>query len=157
MDASRSLLGRDSSIDGSVKATLRSNRVRSTIPGSDPNSLFHGRDEYLAVADAASPGCVLDGFDGAVGKLVLYNYLDLHLWQEVDDIFGTAVEFGMTFLAAEALHLGDGDAADPDVMQGVLHVVELERFDDGFDLFHGIALSALRLALAFDRSIEPSC
>ena len=47
-----------------------------------------------------------------------------------------AIELGMSLLAAEALDLGDGDAGHPDVVQRVLHVVELERLDDRFDLLH---------------------
>ena len=67
---------------------------------------------------------------------VLDHHLDLHLGQEVDHIFGAAVELGMALLAAEALDLGDGDPADPDLVQRVLDVVELERLDDRLDLLH---------------------
>src|SRR5580692_10959563 len=42
----------------------------------------------------------------------------------------------MAFLPAEALGLGDSDALKPDLMQGFFHLVQFERFDDGFDLFH---------------------
>ena len=34
-----------------------------------------------------------------------------------------------------------GDPLQPDLVQGVLHLVELERLDDGFDLFHRAPLS----------------
>ena len=43
----------------------------------------------------------------------------------------------MALLAAEALGLGDGDAGDADLVQRLLHLVELERLDDRFDLLHG--------------------
>ena len=62
--------------------------------------------------------------------------LDFHFGQEIHDIFGAAIKFGMAFLAAEALGFGDGDALDADFLQGFFHFVELERFDDGFDFFH---------------------
>ena len=68
--------------------------------------------------------------------LVGQHDLDLHLGQEVDDVFGAAIELGVALLAAEALGLGDGDALQPDFLQRLLHLVELERLDDGFDLFH---------------------
>ena len=61
---------------------------------------------------------------------------DFHLGQEIHDIFGAAIEFGMALLAAEALGLGHRDALDADFLQRFLHFVELERLDDGFDLFH---------------------
>ena len=62
--------------------------------------------------------------------------LDLHLGQEIHDIFGAAVEFGMALLAAKALGFGDGDALDADFLQRLFHFIELERLDDGFDFFH---------------------
>ena len=62
--------------------------------------------------------------------------LDLHLRQEVDDIFGAAVELGMALLAPEALGLDDGDALEPDLLQRLLHLIELERLDDGLDFLH---------------------
>src|SRR3546814_4141839 len=42
----------------------------------------------------------------------------------------------MPLLAAEALGLGDGDAADAHFVQRLLHLVELERFDNRLDLLH---------------------
>ena len=68
--------------------------------------------------------------------VVAEHHLDLHLGQEVDDIFGAAIELGVALLAAEALGLGHGDALQADLLQRFLHLVELERLDDRFDLFH---------------------
>ncbi len=62
--------------------------------------------------------------------------LDFHLGQEIDDIFGASVEFGMAFLASEALGLGDGDALQSGLLKRFLHFVQLEWLDDRFDLFH---------------------
>ena len=68
--------------------------------------------------------------------VVAEHDLDLHLGQEVDDVFGAAIELGVALLAAEALGLGDGDALQADFLKRFLHFVELERLDDRFDLFH---------------------
>ena len=46
----------------------------------------------------------------------------------------------MALLPAEALDFDDGDPATPDLVEGVLHVVELERLDDRLDLLHAGAL-----------------
>ena len=43
-------------------------------------------------------------------SVVLDHHLDLHLGQEVDHVFGAAVELGVALLAAEALDLGHGQA-----------------------------------------------
>src|SRR5579859_811574 len=47
----------------------------------------------------------------------------------------------MAFLPAEAADLSHGEALDPDLTKGVLHFVELERLDDGFNLLHPVLLS----------------
>ena len=44
--------------------------------------------------------------------------------------------------APEALDLGHGHALDADLGEGVLHLVELERLDDGFNLLHGSGFAA---------------
>src|SRR5262249_51809843 len=38
--------------------------------------------------------------------------------------------------STEALHLGDGHALNSDFRESILHLVELERLDDGLHLFH---------------------
>ena len=81
-------------------------------------------------ADAA------DRLDRLLDHLVLDDHLDLDLGQEVDDVLGAAIELGVPLLPAEALDLDDGDALDADLVQRVLHLVELEGLDDRFDLLH---------------------
>ncbi len=77
------------------------------------------------------------GFQALVGD----DDLDFHLGQEIHDIFGAAVKFGVALLAAEALGFGDRDALNADFLQRFLHFVEFERLDDGFDFFHAITPS----------------
>ena len=101
-------------------------RIASSIVG----------DEDLAIADAAGLGGVLDRLDRLLDHVVAEHDLDLHLGQEVDDVFGAAIEFGMALLPAEALGLDDGDALQADLLKRLLHLVELERLDDRFDLLH---------------------
>ena len=61
---------------------------------------------------------------GLLDQVVGDHDLDLHLGQEVHDVFGAAIEFGVALLAAEALGLGDGDALQADFLQRLLHFVE---------------------------------
>ena len=42
----------------------------------------------------------------------------------------------MALLPAEALGLGHRDAGNANFVQRFFHLVELERLDDRFDLFH---------------------
>src|SRR3546814_7182459 len=84
-------------------------------------------DENLAVADAAGLCGGGDRLHNAFGHRILDDDFELHLGQEVDDIFGAAIEFGVTLLPPETLGLGDGDPADTDFVQRFLPFVELER------------------------------
>ena len=67
--------------------------------------IVDARHEDLAVADAARVRRAADRLDGLLDHLVLDDQLDLHLGQEVDDVFGAAIELGVALLAAEALGL----------------------------------------------------
>src|SRR2546429_4972886 len=62
--------------------------------------------------------------------------LDFHLGQEVDDVFRTAIEFGVSLLPAETLGFGDRDALQSDFLKRLFYLVELEWLDDGFNLLH---------------------
>src|SRR3546814_9931809 len=111
---------------------------RAALAGADADGLLDRADEDLAVADAPGMGGLLDGLHRALDQVVPQDDLDLHLGQEIDDVLGAAVELGVAFLAAEALGLGHRDALDADLVQGFLHLVQLERLDDRFDLLHRV-------------------
>ncbi len=59
-----------------------------------------------------------------------------HLGQEVDDVFRTAIEFGVSLLPAKTLGFGHRDALQSDFLERLFHLVELEWLDDGFNLLH---------------------
>src|SRR5436190_20486445 len=99
--------------------------------------MLYAGDEDLAVADLAGARRFDDGVDRALDLVVRDHDLDLHLRQEIDHVLGAAIELGVALLAAEPLHLGDRESGDPDFGQRFAHFVELERFDDRFDLLHG--------------------
>ena len=71
-------------------------------------------------------------FDQSVGE----DDLELHLGQEIDHVFGAAIELGMALLPAEPLGFDHGDALKADLLKGLLHLVQLEWLDDRFDLLH---------------------
>src|SRR3546814_7551160 len=53
-----------------------------------------------------------------------------------DDIFGTAIKFGVALLPSKVLRFRHGDAGYAHFVQRFLHLVQLERLDDGFNLLH---------------------
>ena len=67
---------------------------------------------------------------------VVDDDFDLHLGHEVDAVFRAAVHLGVALLPAEAADFGDRHARDAFFDEGVLHVLELEVANDGFDFFH---------------------
>src|SRR5207245_6655617 len=73
---------------------------------------------------------------------------DLHLREEVDRVFRAPVELGVPLLAAEAAHLRDRHADHADAGERLLDVVQLERLDDGLDLFHLQTSSRIEIASA---------
>jgi hypothetical protein len=98
--------------------------------------VVNGGDENLAVADFAGLGRLDDGLTACVGEVVRQHGFDFDLGQEIHGVFAAAINFGVAFLAAKTLDLGDGHALDADFVQGVFDVVQFERLDDGFDFFH---------------------
>src|SRR5262245_56106423 len=131
----------------------RSNRVRPGLPGADANCLFNRGYEDLAVADATRLGCLLNRLQGLGQHIVSQHDLDLHLWQEVDDVLRTTIKLGMALLPAKPLGLDHGDALQANFLQRLLHLVELEGLDNGFDFFH--AFPAAFKATALEIGLRP--
>src|SRR6202051_3390995 len=116
--------------------TCVSDGVQPGFPRSNPDGFLDIGDEDLSVADPSRLGGAPDRLDGLVRHVVGQNNLDLHLGQKIHDIFRAAIEFGMSLLSTEALGLGDRNTLQPDVLQRLLHLIELEGFNDRLDLFH---------------------
>src|SRR3954467_14973339 len=89
-------------------------RVRPGLAGADADRFLDGRYKNLAIADAAGLGRLADRLDRALDHVVEKDDLQLHLRQEIDDVFGPAVKLGMALLASETLRLDHGDALKPD-------------------------------------------
>ena len=81
--------------------------------GADADGLLDRGDEDLAVADLAGARGLDHGLDGLLDAVV-GSTTRRGSWQEIDHVLGAAVKLGMALLAAEALNLGDGQAADAD-------------------------------------------
>src|SRR5690554_2786408 len=122
-----------------------SDRLVAALAGPDPDGLVDRADEDLSVTDAPGLGALLDGVDDLVREVVRHHDLQLDLGHEVHDVGRPSVPFLLAPRPSEALDLGHGHALDPDLGQGVLDLVQLERLDDGLDLLHGFLL---RLTLA---------
>src|SRR5579872_1726736 len=94
------------------------------------------RYKYLAIADPAGLRGLADRLDRGCQAVVGNDDFDFHLRKKIDHIFRPAIELGVTLLAAEAFRLGHGDTLDASLLEGLFHLVELERLYDRFNLFH---------------------
>src|SRR5437016_2797994 len=103
---------------------------------TDADRLVDRQHEDLAVADGARLRRARDRRDHLLDEVLRNHDLDLDLREEVDRVLRPAVQLRVALLAAEAANLGDGHADDADLGERLLHVIELERLDDGFHLLH---------------------
>src|SRR5581483_4831906 len=92
-----------------VTATAaRSDRVLSRLAGADAHGGVQVVDEDLAVSDLPGLRRFQDRVAGLVDHVVGQRDLELDLRQQIDGVFGTAIELGVALLPAEAPDLGDG-------------------------------------------------
>jgi hypothetical protein len=56
--------------------------------------------------------------------------------KKIDDVFGAAIELGVSLLPTEAFHFRDGNALDANRRERLADLVELEWLDDGGNEFH---------------------
>ena len=104
--------------------------------GANAPYLVDCRNENLAVADLAGLGGVDDGFDDAFDQVVGDCDFNLGFGKKINNILGSAVEFGVAALAAEAFDLTDGHALDSDLTQCIAHVIKAKGFYNGGDELH---------------------
>src|SRR3546814_6355211 len=97
-------------------------RVRTGFTGTDTINLLEIKDENLAIADLAGSGRLLDRFDDLIQHVILDGNFELDLGQEIDDILGTAVELGVTFLTSKTLHFGNRDPLHANGGESLTHL-----------------------------------
>src|SRR3954452_12202548 len=119
-------------------------RVVTALTGSYADDLVDRRHPHLAVTDLPGRGGLDDRVDHAGGVELTDDDLDADLRHEVHLVFRPAVDLGVAPLPAEALDLADRQPRDPDQLERVLDVVELERLDDGGDELHARTPSVFR-------------
>src|SRR5438132_8648521 len=94
-------------------------------------------DEDLAVADLSGFGSRGDGVDGLVDLIGGNSDLDLDLGQEAHGVFGAAIDFRVTLLAAITFDFRHRETVNANGGQGVPDFFELEWLDDRHNNFHG--------------------
>src|ERR1022692_531300 len=129
-------------------------RVFAALTGADPDRLVDGRDEDLPVADPPSSRDAHDRLHDVTDDVIFDDDLDPDLRNEIDDVGRPTVDLFLSAGPTEALHLVDGHSLNADLAQTILHIVELERLDDGFDLFHLVSTLALQCFEAVSQQLN---
>ena len=115
----------------------------SALTGPDANCLSNLGNEDFTIPYAAGFCGVKNRFNDLVQHRIIDHHFDLDFGQEINDVFGAAVKFGMAFLAAKAFCLGNRYPGDPGFLQGICDVIQLEWFYNRFNFFHGLASSSV--------------
>jgi len=111
-------------------------RINPALTGPDPYCILDGVDEYLSVTDLAGLRRFGYRLDYLGDHTVIDEYLKLGLGYEIHLVLRAAVYFRMSFLPAETLDFRHGKALDAYSAEGVFYVIEFERLDYRFYLFH---------------------
>src|SRR6185437_9951302 len=82
---------------------------------------------FLVVGRRAPDRSPSDRVLAPLAKAVVADHLDLHLREEIHDVLRAAIKLGMAFLASETLCFHHGDALQPHLVQGFLHLIQFER------------------------------
>lgn len=112
---------------------------RSSFARADTDGFLDIGNENLSITDFTGVRALDDGCGHSVSLRVINDDLDLHLWQEINGVLRTAIDFGVPFLAAKALDFGDCHALHTHLGEGFFDFLKLEWFDDRFDFFHSWA------------------
>ncbi len=111
-------------------------RILARFAGSNTNGIVEGVDEDFSVTDLTGLGGLDDRIEDHSQVIVRANDFDLYFGNEIDGIFGAAIDFSMSFLATVALDLADRHSVNPSFREGIFDVIQFEMTHDSFNFFH---------------------
>src|SRR5262249_23275655 len=120
-----------------------SQSIGSAFTSAHSHDGFHGTDPDFAVTDLAGARRLDNAVHDFVDDGIVDNDFDPHLRHEVDRVFSTSVNLGVTLLPPIALNLADRHPQDARVLEAGLDIVEGERLDDRGDQLHFCSASTL--------------
>jgi len=108
----------------------------ASLFSSNADDIVQRTDKDFSITNFAGFGSFDDCFDGALDGGVGQNNFEFDLWEKVDGVFASAIDFRVSLLTAEALNFGDRHALDSQARKRFFNVFELERLNNGLNLFH---------------------
>src|ERR1700677_390636 len=136
-------ISRNKPIRRLIIPSLPLNCTRVPLAGPDPHDLRQCEHKDFSVAHLSRVRRLLDRLYQRLQHGIGYRDFYFCLRNELDDVFGAAVDLRMTTLPSESTHLGHGDPLHADVADGLAHLVQLEGFDDGGHELHGMPFAAM--------------
>src|SRR5215467_1469244 len=113
-----------------------SDRVEPRFPRPDPDRFFYVGDENLPVPYSPCLRSPAYRVNGLLDHVVAEHDFDFHLREKIHHVFGAAIELGVPLLPPKALGLSNRNTLKANLLERLLHLIELERLDDGLDFFH---------------------
>jgi hypothetical protein len=99
------------------------------LASPDTDGLFQIHHEDLAVTDLAGVGCLGNGLNDSIQHVITDRHVNFYLGQKIDNVLGTAIQLGVTFLPAKTLDLGHSDALYTNLGQRLAHIIQFEGLD----------------------------
>src|SRR5208283_2779280 len=106
-----------------MSAGLRLNGVLPRLSGAYPQCLFEFQNPHLAVACLPGSGHVANRLHHLLRNRIVLRKLDFGLRQEVDSIFGPAINLRVPALATVSVDRGYRNALDADISHGLPHPI----------------------------------
>jgi hypothetical protein len=123
--------------DSNERDTGRLDGAGAALAGADADRLFDASTKILpspirpVLAASVIAATALSASSSATTSSILI------LGRKSTDVLGAAIELGVPFWRPKPFTSVHGHALDADALECLLHLVELERLDDRFDLLHG--------------------
>src|SRR3954469_23509492 len=83
---------------------IPSHRFLADFFRPNPDGVLDWEHKNFSIADFAGLGCADHNADGLIDHFVSQNDFHLHLRQEIDRVFASAINLSVALLAPEALH-----------------------------------------------------
>src|ERR1700677_2896634 len=149
-------ISRNKPIRRLIIPSLPLNCTRVPLAGPDPHDLRQCEHKDFSVAHLSRVRRLLDRLYQRLQHGIGYRDFYFCLRNELDDVFGAAVDLRMTTLPSESSHLGHGDPLHADVADGLAHLVQLEGVGEGGHDVHGMPFAAMLPSRAPTRSTATS-
>ena len=117
-------------------SSFKSHRFFANLFGANAYCVFYRENENLAVTDFTGLGGPNHFADRFFDHIIGQNNLDLHFGEEIDRILAAAIDLGVAFLPSESFDFGDRHSLDTKLGQSFFNLLEFERLNDRFQLFH---------------------